>query len=329
MQTAGMRDVMTRRWQHAVHLPGPWAVGDRQMAQTAYIEDTRGRRHLLTSYGITANAGRYGVFTPQPYYCTGTGFPGVPVLADWIAWHDAYLGATAEHFADGLRIGILSADFSQGYCTWEIGTADGLHLLPLSAEAQGFKAIGSWLRDAMPVCDGDKSVGCGACVVPCAADVDCNKPVASGPTPTPVSGACAGGVCACVSNGQCASGRCESVRPNVGAGTPTPTAALRCVGSDVQDCPAGSGLTAARNLASDTICATRTPAAGLCREEVTSVRCAEHPTERCTTDADCPSGPCSVEASYVKCGSNADCRDDGFNNGDVCASERCRQPTPG
>lgn len=226
------------------------------------------------------------------------------------------------------------------------GGTDGTILLPDGVHnVVGGATVSSQLISASvnliyPVCSGNSAELCGACDVPCATDVQCNKPVTgASPTPTPKAGACrtatpAVNVCGCSVDADCAAGcTCEDVQP--GAGTDN-----RCICEAMASCPVGDSSRARKRVASDTTCSS-----GSCTEERVPPLCTMA-KNRCTTTADClgyaRGDVCAADGVWQACENNADCtRDGGVYADPVCAagtpvvgtsptpkSRVCQAPTP-
>ena len=321
---AGDWIAMWRQWAALDHVGGsvppmsPWGMVENHETLRETVEDTYGRRYL----GVTYLLQWAWVFARS--------------IAP-IEFNERYteqLRQWAGHIIDLKHLARVYSERNDG--SVPTGAApDMLHLSAVGSQIAA-EGTGSALENYYPVCSGDPTIGCGACLVSCSTDTDCRAATPTQPpttpgtasptpvnTPTAVANSCSGGSCVCTTNANCGGGSiCGNVRPNVGPGTPTPAAVNRCVVNQSQGfCPAGNSVAARQVVAADNVCATRTPGVGLCSQEISAPRCVETPSLRCIDDRDCPrSTQCSVDASYIRCAVNSDCRSNG-RWADVCAND--------
>jgi len=286
----------------------------------AQAEDTAKRRYFAVSYTHLHYVFRIWLW-PVWQYVRGIGTPWYLEAQDY---YIRTLRRWEHHIIDLGRYFQVQSDRNDG---WDatLMSADLLHLSP-AGSLTAAEATGAAWENLYPVCAADQTVACGACVVHCTTDADCRGPTGEGATPTPVSGSCnASGLCTCANDAQCGgSNRCRTVSLRTGA-APTPTALPLCVPPGLLPatgyCPTGDQTVARKIVATDSVCS------GACQQEISPPRCVEAPATRCIDDADCPTGICSVDASYITCDLNAECRSNSRWT-DVCAHSQNATLTP-
>jgi hypothetical protein len=314
-------DLIHRRWNlQALGNPSPSDVADRK-DEIQVALDAAGARYYRGNYGLVGQVNLRNIIGGES--ATTGQFDHFP-LFDWVPLQADIERRRARRLLDNLHYQVHVSHRGTSDCGGDSACGDGLHPSEFGAYVYA-QVVAAALNTEFPVCSAEQTKPCGGCLVSCTYTT---------PTPTPGGecgpGTCdASGLCTCANNSQCPTGfTCESYIPNVGAGTPTPTPAMRCVGPSVDECPDGNNVSQTELRASNRVCATRTPGAGTCTDAATALRCADDPLTTCVRDSDCPSGVCSTEGSYVKCGHNSDCRSDGHHARDVCVDDLCRAPTP-